>query len=144
MHSLFSLFMAVLFFASCKTSSALLTQQSLSSTFELKNKYLIENNREGLKSLAHKDVAFCHSNCWHEDITSLLKTDEEKKLDYKAIDIYEKNVTITDKTGIIRGKGKFTIFYNDKDMVIDLCFIETYVFQHDKWYFLARQSSKVP
>jgi hypothetical protein len=115
---------------------------SLIQTFELKNKYLVDENKEGLRSLIHEKVVFCHSNCWDEDFQSLLTSDAEKKLDYKNISITDLKSSIAENVGTVRGKGSFHIEYNGQEMHINLCFVETYIFQKGKWLLLSRQSSK--
>jgi hypothetical protein len=118
------------------------SQEFLVQAFNYKNQLLVNNDTTMLKKVMHPSVDFSHSNCWSEDFTSITAKDTSI-LDYKSIDVKEKTTKIVDNVGIIRGKGDYTIKYKGNDMIISLCFIETYIFSDHKWLLLTRQSSKI-
>jgi hypothetical protein len=133
----------ILFVGCSKNAFDKIRQESeLLKTFHLKNKFLIDNDTIGLKSIFHTSVDFCHSNCWSEDFISIT-TKDTTLLDYKAIIIKEQSVKIVENVGIVRGKGDYTIRYKGSDMVIPLCFVETYILSKYRWLLLTRQSSKI-
>ena len=147
-YSCYSLAIVCLIFIGCTSTKKLplnsLDEKGLQTIFYLKNKFLVDGDQRSLKTLIHPQVAYCHSNCWYEDFTSLMKSDTEKKLDYKNITVSELFITVVNTTGIVRGKANFEINMNGNDVTLSLCFVEAYVYENKKWWLLTRQSSKVP
>jgi hypothetical protein len=118
------------------------SQEFLVQAFTYKNLLLVNNDSVMLKKVIHPSVDFSHSNCWSEDFLSITNKDNSL-LDYKNIDIKEQTFKVVDNIGIVRGKGDYTIKYKGNDMIISLCFIETYIFSNRKWLLLTRPSSKI-
>lgn len=128
-------------FTSC--TKQLCNKTQLVDTFKKKNTALIAQDTVYLSGLASLQLSFTHSNGWIEDYKSFVSSGKSKDLFYNNISIDSLNSIISNKTGIIRGRGIFDIQYKKNALKLNLSFTETYTCEDNEWKLLARHSSKL-
>ena len=114
----------------------------LKRTFENKNRYLILNDADSISTITHPQAIYVHSNCWVQSADEVINNPPEDSLSYLDIIVDDLSVDVINNTGIVHGFGQFVGLYKQDTFKLELCFVETYVYEHDTWKLIARQAAK--
>jgi hypothetical protein len=121
-----------------------LSSLHIKQAFDKKNKWLVNNDLDSLKTVIHSQAQYGHSNCWVQDYDDIVNANPKDSLVYIAIESDGLDISVINGTGIVIGNARFHGMYKQDTFDMNLCFVETYAFVDEKWMLVGRQSAKVP
>lgn len=110
---------------------------------ETKNRWLIENNIDSIRSLLDNRCLYMHSNGWVQTADEVIKDMQSKKLVYKKVTIAESQARQFESMVIVTGKGRFEGEVDGKAFGMVLMYTEVYVKRKSSWKLVSRQSTKL-
>ena len=109
-----------------------------------KFEWLITGNVDSLNALLAPQVNYVHSNGWIQNREEVLADMQNGKLQYKAVEVGEAQVSVLENTAVVTGKGTFSGVMNSTAFSVKLLYTEIYVKVSGRWKLAGRHACKLP
>lgn len=109
-----------------------------------KFQWMVERDTARLAVLLDEEVAYVHSNGWHESRTDVLSHITSGRLRYHQIDVQEANVRQYGSTLIVNGRARFDVALDDQTWQLTLDYTEVYVHENGAIRLVSRHACRVP
>lgn len=109
-----------------------------------KFEWLISGNVDSLNALLAPEVNYVHSNGWIQNREEVLADMKSAKLQYKAVEVEDAQVSILENTAIVTGRGAFSGVMNGTVFSVKLLYTEVYVKVNEHWKLAGRHACRLP
>jgi len=109
-----------------------------------KFEWLINGKVDSLNALLAPEVNYVHSNGWIQNREEVLADMKSAKLQYKAVEVEDTQVSILENTAIVTGRGTFSGVMNGTAFSVKLLYTEIYVKVLSSWKLAGRHACKLP
>jgi len=106
-------------------------------------RWMIAKQMDSLDQVLHKDMRYIHSNGWTETKEEVLANIQSGKLAYHKVEIGQSHVRLEGSTGIVIGKGLFSVSLEGTPIDIHLLYTEVFVKTKHGWKCISRHACKV-
>lgn len=109
-----------------------------------KFEWLINGKVDSLNALLAPEVNYVHSNGWIQNREEVLADMRSGKLQYKAVEVEDAQVSILENTALVTGRGTFSGLMNGTAFSVKLLYTEIYVKIAGRWKLAGRHACKLP
>lgn len=119
------------------------SERALLDLHQRKFKWLSSKQYDSLNQVLDERLQYIHSNGWMETKQQVIDDLKSGKLNYVNIEVKEAIARVYGNTGVVTGKGLFSVQMDGKPLEISLYYTEVYVLEMKHWKLVSRHACRL-